>query len=209
VRAASGCTVAALLALAACGGAQADVGRALQRMREQPKADPYESSGVFQDGKVLQVAPAGTVAREDVLDLALATGRDSAGAYLARVPVPVTPALLEQGRSRFRIVCGACHGPGGFGGSVVAANWTPPRPPSLRDGRGAVLPPGMVYEVVRNGFGRMPSYASDLPVADRWAIVAYALTIRGRPPADSAERDDSVRAAELRGQDRSRTGAGP
>jgi mono/diheme cytochrome c family protein len=200
---------AALLALAACEGVQANVDRALQRMREQPKADAYEASGVFPDGKVLQVAPAGTVAREDVLDPALATGRDSAGAYLARVPMPVAPALLERGRSRFRIVCGACHGPGGFGGSVVAENWTPPRPPSLRAGPAAVLAPGMLYEVVRNGFGRMPPYASDLPVTDRWAIVAYALTIRGRSPADSAERDDSARAAELRRLDARAPGAAP
>jgi mono/diheme cytochrome c family protein len=197
VTAATRAAAAGVLALAACGRTQTDVDRWLQRMHDQPRADAYGASAAFRDGKVMQAPPAGTVSREQVLEPALATGRDSAGASLTRVPLPVTPALLGRGRSQFRVVCAACHGAGGFGGSVVAANWDPPRPPSLRAGPAAGLPPGMVYEVLRNGFGRMPAYSADLPVPDRWAIVAYALTLRGRPPADSAERDDSARATEL------------
>jgi mono/diheme cytochrome c family protein len=95
-------------------------------------------------------------------------------------------------------VCAACHGAGGFGGSVVAENWwPPPRPPSLHTGRVAELPAGQLFEVVTRGFGRMPSYAPQLSVSDRWAVVAYALALRGRSPSDSAEREDSVRAAGL------------
>jgi hypothetical protein len=55
----------------------------------------------------------------------------------------------------------------------------------------------------------MPSYAGVLPVEDRWAIVAYALTMRGRLPADSAEREDSTRAARLALPDSVRTEAMP
>jgi mono/diheme cytochrome c family protein len=186
------------LVLAACGGTQGTVDRALQRMYEQPKAQAYEASAAFPNGAVLRAPPAGTVAREDVVDPALGSGLDSAGTLLTRIPLPVTPALLARGRHRFGIVCAACHGPGGFGGSIVAENWTPPRPPSLRTGVAALLPPGMVYQVVASGFGRMPGYAADLPVPERWAVVAYVLTLRGRPAADSAERDDSLRAARLR-----------
>jgi mono/diheme cytochrome c family protein len=190
---------AALLVLVACDGVQPAVDRALQRMRSQPKAAAYGASAVFPDGKVMQPPPAGTIAREDGLDSAATAGLDARGGYVARVPLPETSALLARGRSRFRIVCSACHGAGGFGGSVVAENWwPPPRPPSLRAGAAAALPPGQVYQVVTRGFGRMPPYAPDLRESDRWAVVAYALTLRGRPPADSAERDDSARAARLR-----------
>ena len=171
-------------------------------MRSQPKAGAYGASAVFPDGKVMQAPPAGTIAREDGLDSAAAAGLDEQGAYLARVPLPQAPALLGRGQSRFLIQCAACHGAGGFGGSVVAENWyPPPRPPSLRTGPAAVLPPGRVYQAVTSGFGRMPSYAPELSAEDRWAVVAYALTLRGRPPGDSAERDDSVRAAGLRALD--------
>jgi mono/diheme cytochrome c family protein len=198
IRALGRAGLAALVLLAGCGGIQADIDRALQRMRVQPRADAYAASGFFADGKVMQVPPPGTVPRERVLDRAFATGRDSAGVPLQRLPVPVTPDLLARGRSRFRIYCAACHGAGGFGGSVVAANFRRPRPPPLRSGAAASLPPGLVYETIRGGFGRMPSYAGDLSVADRWAVVAYALSIRGRPTADAEERDDWSRAEELR-----------
>jgi mono/diheme cytochrome c family protein len=183
--------------LAGCGGVQAAVDRGLQRMRVQPRADVYEASRVFADGKVLQAPPAGTVPRERVLDPELSTGRDSAGGLLGRVPMPVTPELLARGRSRFRIYCGACHGAGGFGGSVVAENFTDRRPPSLRAGYAAALPAGLVFQVATAGFGLMPGYAAELSLKDRWAVVAYAQSIRGRAPADSAERDDSARASWL------------
>ena len=34
-------------------------------------------------------------------------------------------------------------------------------------------PDGHFFDIMTRGFGRMPSYASQIPVADRWAIVAY------------------------------------
>jgi hypothetical protein len=34
-------------------------------------------------------------------------------------------------------------------------------------------PPGYIYGVVTHGFGLMRSYAAELPVRDRWAVVAY------------------------------------
>jgi mono/diheme cytochrome c family protein len=174
------------------------VDRALQRMYDQPKAQAYGASEAFPNGAVLRPPPVGTVAREDVLDPAVGLGLDSGGKAFAQVPLQVTPVLMARGRRRFGIACAACHGAGGFGGSIVAENWLPPRPPSLRSGVAAQLPPGMIYQVITNGFGRMPAYAGDLPVSDRWAIVAYLLDLRGRPAADSTEQADSARAEQLR-----------
>ena len=34
-------------------------------------------------------------------------------------------------------------------------------------------PPGYVFDVITHGFGAMPDYAAQVPVADRWAIAAY------------------------------------
>jgi mono/diheme cytochrome c family protein len=197
---------AMLLLLLACDGVQPVVDRALQRMRSQPKAGAYGATPVFHDGKVMQPPPVATIAREDGLDST--AGLDAHGGYVTQVPLPETPALLARGRSRFQVVCAACHGLGGFGGSVVAENWwPPPRPPSLRAGRAAELPAGQLFQVVTRGFGRMPSYAPQLSASDRWAVVAYVLTLRGRPPSDSAEHADSARAAEFVALDALATGA--
>jgi mono/diheme cytochrome c family protein len=172
--------------------------RALERMSEQPRYDVYESSRFFGDSMVMRVPPGGTVSRHAVLDPPLTTGRTTGGAYLTAVPVSVTPKLRELGRSRFQIFCAACHGTGGYGGSVVASNLPEQRPPSLRSRRVSALPAGFFYEVISRGVGRMPSYAAELPVDQRWAVVAYLQQLQSRPNAGPGERQDSIRGAELR-----------
>ncbi len=34
-------------------------------------------------------------------------------------------------------------------------------------------PPGYIFDVITNGFGGMGDYDDQIPVRDRWAIVAY------------------------------------
>ena len=188
------------LGLGGCRG-QPRVDQALQRMREQPRYDPYERSGFFANGAAMQPPPEGTIARERVLDRRLATGRSSDGSLLAEVPVLVTADLLARGRSRFEIFCAACHGVGGYGGSVVAYNMVERRPPSLRQPELRSMPAGYFYNVIQSGLGRMPSYAAELPVADRWAVVAYLRQLQRSGPNSPEQRTDSVRAAWLHSQD--------
>lgn len=188
----------ACLMLGGCGSAEPGWSAALQRMKRQPRYDLYERSDFFGDGKVMQPPPAGTVAREDVL-------RPSAPAE--------SPGLLALGRSRFRIFCAACHGAGGFGGSVVAANMTERRPPSLRTPIMAALPDQLVYTVIVNGFGRMPSYAAQLTDRERWAVIAWLRRLQRTPNAAPDERADSVGGAFIRAEDSARAaparGPGP
>lgn len=170
--------------VAACDGAQVRVDHALQRMRRQPRAEAYGASGVFADGMVMRAPPPGTVAREAQLD--------SAGAPA------VTPALLARGSSRYGIYCAVCHGAGGWGGSVVGSNMVEHRPPPLRSGMAAELSPAEIYSIIRIGKGVMPAYATDLTVAERWAVADYVVSLRGRAALTPAERDDSARAVEVR-----------
>ena len=44
-------------------------------------------------------------------------------------------------------------------------------PPSLH--RYTDRPAGYIYEVITKGFGMMASYAAELTVEERWAVVAY------------------------------------
>ena len=192
---------AVLCVVCGCRLDQSVTDRALERMSEQPRYQAYQSSRFFRNGMAMQLPPAGTVARDAELDPARATGRTGSGIYLTAVPLSVTPQLLQMGRSRFHIYCAVCHGAGGYGGSVVASNLAERRPPSLRSAQVRSLPAGFFYDVIRRGLGRMPSYASELPVDQRWAVVAYVQQLQRTPKAGPGEREDSIRGAELRTQD--------
>jgi hypothetical protein len=62
-------------------------------------------------------------------------------------------------------------------------------PPSLLPY--ANRPPGYIFEVITRGFGMMASYAAELPVRERWAVVAYlrALQISQSSTVDKVPPD--------------------
>ena len=154
-------------------------------MITQQKVKAYRESEFWPD-RISQRAPQpGTVAREDVLAPAIATGRGPDGKVLTRIPLEVNRKLLERGRSRFEIHCAACHGYLADGVSLVARNMSLRPPPSLL--ARAQQPDGWYFQVMSEGFGLMPSYASHLSVEERWAIVAYlrALQISQSMRADA------------------------
>jgi cbb3-type cytochrome c oxidase subunit III len=170
----------------------------------QPKANRYRESKFYDDGLTMRAPPEGTVPRERItLNPKLTTGREPDGpiqtngeplpVYVAAIPMPMTRKLLEVGRKRYDITCGTCHGPLGDGDSIVARQMALRPPPSLH--RYIDRPAGYIYEVITKGFGMMASYAAELTVEERWAIVAYirALqisqnTMAGELPADVRQR---------------------
>jgi len=52
------------------------------------------------------------------------------------------------------------------------------RPPSIHVDRLRDSPPGHFFDVITNGFGAMPDYASQIAPADRWAIIAYVRALQ-------------------------------
>jgi mono/diheme cytochrome c family protein len=92
-------------------------------------------------------------------------------------PVPVTKELIDRGQERFNIYCIVCHGPtGNADGMVVRRGF--PKPPTYHDDRLRHAPVGHFFDVMTNGWGKMNSYASQVPPADRWAIAAYIRTLQ-------------------------------
>ena len=153
-----------------------------QMADSQPKANRYRESSFYEDGLTMKAPPQGTVPRERItLNPRLTTGREPDGpiqtngeplpVYVKTIPVPVTRKLLEVGRKRYDITCGTCHGPLGDGDSIVARQMALRPPPSLH--RYTERPAGYIYEVATKGFGMMASYAAELTVEERWAVVAY------------------------------------
>ena len=150
----------------------------------QQKSTRYKESAFYADGLSMRAAPEGTVPRERItLNPRLTTGREPDGpiqpnaeplpTYVATVPLPISRKLLDLGRKRFDITCATCHGPLADGKSIVATQMSLRPPPSLQDPKFVAKPAGYIYEVISKGFGLMASYAAELSVEERWAVVAY------------------------------------
>ncbi|HVT09538.1 MAG TPA: cytochrome c [Polyangia bacterium] len=168
----------------------------------QPRATRYKESAFYADGLSMRAPPEGTVPRERVtLNRPLTAGRDADGPiqsniepvahYVNTPPIPVSRKLLELGRKRFDITCATCHGPLGDGNSIVATQMALRPPPSLIKAQYVQKPAGYIYEVVTKGFGLMASYATELTVEERWAVVAYlrALQLAENTPAAALPPD--------------------
>ena len=158
----------ALAALTACPR--------LDPMQRQQKYKAYQSSEFYDDGLAMRAPPVGTVPFHALVDPVVLSGRGADGKPVATSPVSVDAALLARGRQRFDINCAVCHGTLGDGASQVALNMSLRRPPSLHLYRDR--PDGYIYQVISEGFGLMPSYAQQLSVQDRWAVVAYVRALQ-------------------------------
>jgi mono/diheme cytochrome c family protein len=162
-------------------------GACKQQMATQPSYRPYQPSEFFADGTSARPEPADTVARGQLRDDALLfTGKDESGQEATEFPFPVSREVLARGRQRYEIYCTPCHGYTGDGdGIVVQRGFTPP--PSYHSDRLRQAPVGHFFAVMTNGVGSMPSYANQVAVSDRWAIVAYirALQLSQAAPLDA------------------------
>lgn len=180
-----------------------------QKMAAQPSYKPLTDCEFFPDGRAARQPPAGTVARGHLqTDVAFFTGRrtrpspppvgaakgkkkfDENANFVDEFPLPVDEQTIRHGYHRFMIYCVVCHDPLGTGrGKIVERGYTPP--PSYHIERLRQAPVGRLFAVVSEGYGSMPSYGSQIPPRDRWAIVAYvrALQLSQHFPEDELTED--------------------
>jgi mono/diheme cytochrome c family protein len=174
----------------------------VQDMDNQPKVKTQSRLMLFADQRGMRPPIPGTVARGSVIDdPALELGKTEDGEWIDAIPVEMSLALLERGRQRFDIYCSPCHGLVGYGDGMVAkradqlqeGTWTPPS--SFHTDLVRTRPDGHLFNTISNGIRTMPSYGSQIPVDDRWAIVAY---VRALQRSQNATIDDVP--ADLRAQ---------
>jgi mono/diheme cytochrome c family protein len=148
-----------------------------QDMHDQPKFIPLRASDFYSDHRSARPIVEGTVARGQLADDEwLYTGK-VAGKDVTEFPFAVTREVLARGRERYDIFCAPCHDRTGRGnGMVVKRGYR--QPPSLHLGRLRQAAVGHYFDVMTNGFGAMPDYRSQVPVRDRWAIVAYVRALQ-------------------------------
>jgi mono/diheme cytochrome c family protein len=166
-------------------------------MVKQPKFLPQRPNPLFQDNRSMRPLVAGTVAVGHA-DLGTFTYHGIvAGQWADGFPRPVTRGLLERGQARFNVYCMPCHGWDGSGNGPVAVqcqarspeSWVAPT--SLLDVVVRDRPNGHIFNTITNGIRTMPSYASQIPAADRWAIVSYlrALELSQAAPLELVPAD--------------------
>ena len=172
--------VATVVALSGCRGQPSSDPpvRLIQDMMFQPKVLPEAPSHFYEDGSGMRKPPEGTVADEELReDDAWFRGNTQSGTFVPRVPGRVDEKLLARGQERFDIYCSPCHDRAGSGQGVVVRRGFY-RPVDLASDHTRGLSDGEIFDVATHGVRNMPAYRFQIPVADRWAIVAWVRVIQ-------------------------------
>ena len=129
-------------------------------MNAQARYEAFERSDFFEDGRAMRPRVPDTVPREWRARVVPGgeTGLLPDGGWVQSVPLPLTRALLEQGRSRYETFCAVCHGLDGSGDSVVGRNMPSRRPPSL------VAPHDHAVQVVYGAVEEQGPYPRQFPL---------------------------------------------
>ena len=155
-------------------------------MQVMPYYRPLAQSNFFADKRAARPIIAGTVARGELdNDSYFQTGKigSTDGDFM---PFPVTAEVLARGQQRFNIYCSPCHSEVGDGnGMIVQRGYQ--HPPSYHIERLRKAPIGYFFDVITNGYGRMPDYASQVQTRDRWAIAAYIRALQLSQGATKAD----------------------
>ena len=131
--------------------------------------------------------------------------------WVTTFPAQVTVDLefLQRGQQRFEIYCTPCHGYSGNGDGLVnqramslnaagKAAWTTAKSfhdPAVKKDNPAI---DRIFDTISNGRNTMGPYKYQIPVADRWAIVAYVKALQAtgiEPPVTTAaaKADDKAK----------------
>ena len=163
----------------------------VQDMDNQPRFEAQHANPLFADGRAMRPPVSGTVARgelraDDHFERGIVSGK-----WATRFPaqVEVSMTLMARGRERFNIYCQPCHGAAGYGDGIVnkkamellnlgtnGTTWVAPK--SIHEEQIREQPVGQLFNSITNGVRTMPPYGPQIPVADRWAIVAYAKALQ-------------------------------
>lgn len=177
-------TLLALFALTGCRGRTSEDSPVvvLRNMHFQPRYMPQAASLWFEDGRAMRAPVTGTISREMEIDPVVAEGRTADGTgYGDVVPAQAIRELggwegaVDRGEGRFGIYCVPCHDGIGNGKGTVPERAKNPafNPASLHTDKVRTMPDGQLFATITHGVSNMPALGAQIPITDRWAIVAY------------------------------------
>lgn len=186
-----GCLLGAALLITSCRGQLSEKPpvHPQQNMYFQDRYNAQQENTFFEDGRSMREPVEGTVARGLLKeDIAYYEGIDDNENFIAENPVELTKSFLYRGKERFEVFCSVCHGNTGDGkGIIMTGGYGYVPAPTFHQDRLREAPDGEIYSAIANGVRTMPSYATQIKVEDRWAIVAY---VRALQESQNATKED-------------------
>ncbi|HEV8240736.1 MAG TPA: cytochrome c [Thermoanaerobaculia bacterium] len=173
-------------------------------MDVQPKLKAQSESTFFYDGAGMRTPVEGTVAQGELHeDSPYWTGKDAAGGFVAAIPGHDQAghdqaAVLARGQQRFGIYCLPCHGAAADGKGMLFQR-AQVQSANLMEQRFRDMPAGQLFDEVTHGQGLMPAYGPFVPVADRWAILAYVRKLQAETPVPAGASAPAAPAAAATG----------
>lgn len=176
-----------------------------QDMGNQPRLNTQARAAIFADERAMRPEVPGTVARRELRDDDHYYRGKVNGDWAVEYPlqIHITESFVRRGQERFNIYCMPCHGWTGEGTGPVhqravklgEPRWVPPA--SLLSDQVRERPNGHLFNTITHGIRNMPAYGPQIPVEDRWAIIAYvrALQLSRNADVDAVppEKRDTLR----------------
>jgi mono/diheme cytochrome c family protein len=135
-------------------------------MKEQESIRPYETS--------LPPMPQGTIPVGGGIETIRTSGPDA-----LQNPLPPSPASAERGKKAYGHYCIMCHGPKADGNGTVGQSFAPFLS-NLSESPVQGQSDGQLFCKISLGSGRHPPLADTLSEEDRWAIIHYLRSLKGR-----------------------------
>lgn len=148
-------------------------------MARTVRYNAFEANPNFPDGSTLRVPPPGTIPR-GLLPL-------TSEAVTPPGTTPENPfktddaAAAERGKVVFDTFCVPCHGATAAGDGLVVQHGFP-APPTLLRARTRAMDDARIFEIITNGSGGMPPYASQIAREDRWKAILHVRKLQNEPP---------------------------
>lgn len=143
----------------------------VQNMMQTPAIKAQEGDSEMPNGRAMRLPPKDTVARGNpeyrYYNDEKAAIKNLKNPYTSNVEV-----TLEEGKKKYDIYCGICHGVGGKGDGNIAPKMLL-APPTLVGDKIKSWNDQQIFHIITNGRGMMGSYAAQIKPDDRWKIINY------------------------------------